>query len=48
MLFLSLLSSASLVAAGVQDLLWDITYVEDINPDGLFPRRVIGVNGKWP
>jgi iron transport multicopper oxidase len=47
-LLLPLLSSASLVAAGVQDVWWNITYVQDINPDGMFSRRVIGVNGKWP
>ncbi|KAJ3268355.1 ferroxidase fet3 [Terramyces sp. JEL0728] len=27
---------------------WKITYVDNMNPDGLFPRRVIGVNGQWP
>lgn len=27
---------------------WDITYVQDVNPDGLFSRRAIGVNGTWP
>jgi len=43
-----LLSSASLVAAGVQNVWWNITYVDDVNPDGLQPRRVIGVNGTWP
>ncbi|RUP48938.1 Cupredoxin [Jimgerdemannia flammicorona] len=26
---------------------WDITYVQ-ANPDGLFERRVIGINGAWP
>lgn len=46
--FLLLLCSASLVAAGVQEVWWNITYVEDVNPDGLHPRRVIGVNGTWP
>jgi iron transport multicopper oxidase len=29
-------------------LWWNITYVENANPDGLFERRVIGVNGTWP
>lgn len=36
------------VLAGVQELWWNITYVENANPDGLFERRVIGVNGTWP
>jgi hypothetical protein len=27
---------------------WEISYVENINPDGRFPRRVVGVNGAWP
>ncbi|KAG1741488.1 Fet3 protein [Suillus paluster] len=34
--------------AGIQELWWNITYVPDANPDGLFERRVIGVNGTWP
>ncbi|KAL9709960.1 ferroxidase fet3 [Leucoagaricus gongylophorus] len=36
------------VLGGVQELWWDLTYVENANPDGLFERRVIGVNGTWP
>jgi iron transport multicopper oxidase len=36
------------VFAGVTEVWWNITYVEDANPDGLFDRRVIGVNGTWP
>ncbi|KAI9202143.1 Cupredoxin [Polychytrium aggregatum] len=27
---------------------WDITYVYNVNPDGLAARWVIGVNGSWP
>ncbi|KNC76213.1 hypothetical protein SARC_11277 [Sphaeroforma arctica JP610] len=27
---------------------WDLGWVEDINPDGLYSRRVVGVNGSWP
>lgn len=27
---------------------WNISYVENANPAGLEPRRVIGVNGTWP
>lgn len=36
------------VLAGVTEAWWEITYVDNVNPDGLFPRRVIGVNGSWP
>jgi hypothetical protein len=36
------------VLAGVQEIWWNLTYVEQANPDGLYPRRVIGVNGTWP
>ncbi|KDQ60117.1 Ferroxidase [Jaapia argillacea MUCL 33604] len=43
-----LLASVAGVRAGVQELWWDITYVNNANPDGLFERRVIGVNGTWP
>ncbi|KAA1476163.1 ferroxidase [Dentipellis sp. KUC8613] len=48
---LALAAAASVVTpvlAGVHEIWWNITYVEDANPDGLFPRRVIGVNGSWP
>ncbi|KIM88113.1 Ferroxidase [Piloderma croceum F 1598] len=36
------------VLAGIHEVWWNITYVENANPDGLHPRRVIGVNGTWP
>ncbi|KAF5353736.1 hypothetical protein D9758_008639 [Tetrapyrgos nigripes] len=36
------------VLAGVQDIWWNLTYVENANPNGLFERRVIGVNDTWP
>lgn len=36
------------VYAGIKEVWWNITYVEHANPDGLFPRRLIGVNGTWP
>lgn len=26
---------------------WNITYT-NANPDNLYERRVVGVNGKWP
>jgi iron transport multicopper oxidase len=45
---LSLLTLAPSVLAGVQEVWWDITYVQNVNPDGLFERRAIGVNGTWP
>jgi iron transport multicopper oxidase len=38
----------SVVGCAVVSLHWNISYVENVNPDGLFPRRAIGVNGKWP
>ncbi|KAF4616730.1 hypothetical protein D9613_008665 [Agrocybe pediades] len=36
------------VLGGVQEIWWNITYVQDASPDGLFQRRVIGVNNTWP
>ncbi|TBU58335.1 Fet3 protein [Dichomitus squalens] len=41
-------SAASPALAAVQEIWWNITYVQNANPDGLQPRRVIGVNGTWP
>jgi iron transport multicopper oxidase len=43
-----LLAAPVAVMAGVHELWWNITYVDNINPDGLYPRRVVGVNGTWP
>ena len=45
---LVVLVAATPVLAGVQELWWNLTYVENANPDNLFERRVIGVNGTWP
>lgn len=45
---LPLLALLSPVLAGVQELWWNVTYVENASPDGLFERRVVGVNGTWP
>ncbi|KAG2148442.1 Fet3 protein [Suillus cothurnatus] len=45
---LPLLALLSPALAGVQELWWNVTYVQDANPDGLFERRVVGVNGTWP
>jgi iron transport multicopper oxidase len=47
-LLLALLAAVAPVLAGIQELWWNLTYVENANPDGLFERRVIGVNGTWP
>ncbi|KAL2914214.1 ferroxidase fet3 [Polyrhizophydium stewartii] len=44
----ALLALAGPAAAAVVELTWSIGWVDNINPDGLAPRRVIGVNGKWP
>ncbi|KAH7105424.1 Fet3 protein [Auriculariales sp. MPI-PUGE-AT-0066] len=41
------LAPLTAVAATVE-LWWNITYVDGVNPDGLFARRAIGVNGTWP
>ncbi|KAI9277183.1 Cupredoxin [Phascolomyces articulosus] len=38
---------ASIAKAAIVEHWWDITYAT-ANPDGLFERRVIGVNGTWP
>ncbi|KAJ7033166.1 Fet3 protein [Mycena alexandri] len=43
----SLLAAPHALAA-VHEIWWNLTYVQDVNPDGLAPRRVIGVNGTWP
>ncbi|GJJ10822.1 hypothetical protein Clacol_005050 [Clathrus columnatus] len=46
-MFPLLLFYIPLVGAATVEHWWNITYV-DANPDGLFERRVIGVNGTWP
>ncbi|PWN45159.1 putative iron transport multicopper oxidase [Ceraceosorus guamensis] len=40
-------ASSSTLAANV-DHVWNVGWVNDVNPDGLQPRRAIGVNGTWP
>ncbi|KAH7882384.1 Fet3 ferroxidase [Phlebopus sp. FC_14] len=45
---LHLLVFSTCALAGVQELWWNITYVQNANPDGLYERRVVGVNGTWP
>jgi len=42
---LTLFSAAAQAAVVTYD--WNITYV-NANPDGLFERRVIGINGVFP
>ncbi|KAJ3317442.1 ferroxidase fet3 [Boothiomyces sp. JEL0866] len=42
LLFLGLVEAARVVYD------WKITYVDNVNPDGLYARRAIGVNGQWP
>ncbi|KAI7869586.1 Cupredoxin [Spinellus fusiger] len=44
---LTAFASTSAVLAARIELNWNITYTT-ANPDGLFERRVIGVNGHWP
>ena len=44
---LALLSSV-LAGGGGQEIWWNISWIDNVNPDGLYPRRVIGVNGMWP
>lgn len=39
---------ASFSHAALVEHWWQVTYVDNVNPDGLMPRRVIGVNGTWP
>ncbi|KAH8809524.1 Fet3 protein [Flagelloscypha sp. PMI_526] len=48
LLFGSVLLFAPNVLAGLTEVWWNLTYVSNVNPDGLFPRRAIGVNGTWP
>ncbi|ORX49058.1 hypothetical protein DM01DRAFT_1338235 [Hesseltinella vesiculosa] len=38
---------AGLSQAAIVTYNWNITYT-NANPDGLFERRVVGVNGQWP
>ncbi|KAI8065800.1 Cupredoxin [Gongronella butleri] len=38
---------ASVAQAAIVTYDWNITYAT-ANPDGLFERRVVGVNGQWP
>lgn len=42
LVFLSLIQAARVV----YDM--NITYVDNVNPDNLKARQVVGINGKWP
>lgn len=44
---LLLLAGAGVAHAARVEYWWNITYAT-ANPDGLFERRVIGVNNTWP
>ncbi|KAI0287135.1 Fet3 protein [Russula brevipes] len=43
-----LFAVASPTFAEVKEVWWNLTYVANANPDGLYERRVVGVNGTWP
>ncbi|EPS97022.1 hypothetical protein FOMPIDRAFT_160144 [Fomitopsis schrenkii] len=45
---LAVLSAVSPALAGIKELWWNVTYVDNVNPDGLFFRQAVGVNGSWP
>ncbi|KZV80843.1 laccase [Exidia glandulosa HHB12029] len=45
--FLLAAAAAAPALGALVEKWWDITYVQ-ANPDGLFERRVVGVNGTWP
>lgn len=47
-LLTGLISLSSMIQAArvVYDM--NITYVDNINPDNLKARQVVGINGKWP
>lgn len=44
---LAALPLAAVANAAIIEHWWNISYAM-ANPDGLFERRVIGVNGTWP
>ncbi|KZT59090.1 multicopper oxidase [Calocera cornea HHB12733] len=45
--FLALSALAGLARAALSEHWWNISYA-NANPDAMFERRVIGVNGTWP
>lgn len=46
--YFAVLVSAAAVHAADVTYNWTLTKVPDINPDGLQPKTVLGINGKWP
>jgi iron transport multicopper oxidase len=46
--FATALSAAALSQAANVTLDWNVGWVPDQNPDGLYVRRAIGVNGQFP
>lgn len=48
MKLLLLLGLLPLATSKLVELHWNISYVPNVNPDGLYSRRAIGVNGVWP
>ncbi|GAC73338.1 multicopper oxidases [Moesziomyces antarcticus T-34] len=44
----SLASLIPAASAATVEHHWNINWIPDVNPDGLLPRHVIGVNGTWP
>lgn len=44
----SLLAAPLVAQAAVVEQYWNVGWVPDLNLDGLYTRRVIGVNGSWP
>ncbi|KAJ7018956.1 Fet3 protein [Mycena alexandri] len=45
---LATLLVAAQAFAGVVEVWWNLTPVNNVNPDARFPRQVFGVNGSWP
>lgn len=43
---LATLATSTLAANVTLD--WNVGWVQDVNPDGKFPRRGIGINGQFP
>jgi iron transport multicopper oxidase len=47
-LLTGLISLTSVIQAARVVFDMNITYVDNVNPDNLFPRQVVGINGVWP
>lgn len=46
--FLAVLIAFNLIEAARVVYDYNITYVNDVNPDGLYSRQVVGINNQWP